>query len=124
MNKEELIELLESLKIDKEEYWILSTSSLLLRGLFDKANDLDIAVTKKGLEQLQESYDLKPNGNNWYIVNELVECVLDVKTEENTEKYGEYYLQSLTNYYNFLKDSTREKDKVKLKIVKKELGIK
>lgn len=35
MNKQELIELIESMKIDKEEFWILSTSALVLRNLYD-----------------------------------------------------------------------------------------
>lgn len=47
MNKEELLELIENLKIDKEEYWILSSSALVLRDMYPSAADLDIAVTKK-----------------------------------------------------------------------------
>ena len=34
MNKEELIELLESLKIDKNEFWILSSGALVMREIF------------------------------------------------------------------------------------------
>lgn len=59
MNKEELIELINSLKIDKNEYWILSSSALIIRGIYDSAGDLDLAVTEKGLKQLMENYDLK-----------------------------------------------------------------
>ena len=44
MNKEELLELINSLKIDKEEFVILSTGALTLRGIYDVAKDLDIAV--------------------------------------------------------------------------------
>ena len=58
MNKEELLKLLESIKIDREEFWVLSSSALVLRDLFDSAGDLDIAVTEKGLQQLKENYDL------------------------------------------------------------------
>lgn len=121
MNKEQLLELLNSLKIDKNEYFILSTSSLVLRGLLDKANDLDIAVTTKGLEELKKSYALKQKENGWYIVNDIVECVLDDDIKNKAEKYGEYYLHTLKSYYSYLKDSTREKDKIKLEIIKKEL---
>ena len=53
MNKDELIKLIDSLEIDLEEFWILSSSSLVLRGLFPSVNDLDIAVTEKGLNQLK-----------------------------------------------------------------------
>lgn len=50
MNKEELLKLINSLKIDKEEFWILSSGSLVLREIYEIAHDLDIAVTFKGLE--------------------------------------------------------------------------
>lgn len=47
MNKEEILELVESLKVDKNEFFILSTSALVIRGLFPDAGDLDMAVTEK-----------------------------------------------------------------------------
>lgn len=120
MNKKELLELLKTLKISKEEFCILSSGALVLRDLFDSAGDLDIAVTKKGLEELKNNYDLKQKENGWYIVNDKVECVLDTK-EDKKEKYGDYYLQSLTNYFEFLEETKREKDKLKYEIVKNKL---
>lgn len=48
MNKQELIELIESLKLDKNEFWILSSGALVIRGIYPDAGDLDIAVTEKG----------------------------------------------------------------------------
>ena len=122
MNKEEVLELLQSLKIDKNEFYILSTCSLVIRDLFDSAGDLDIAVTEKGLEELKNNYNLKQKPNGFYIVNDKVECVLDTMDEEKVEKYGEYYLQSLPSYFKFLEETKREKDKLKYKIVKKVLG--
>ena len=121
MTKQELIELLESLKINKDEFWVLSTGALVLRDLFDSAGDLDIAVTEKGLEELKTNYNLKQKENGWYIVNEKIECVLDTKEDWKIEKYGYYYLESLTKYFEYLKNSTREKDKVKYEIVKNKL---
>ena len=59
INKDELIKLIDDLEIDLEEFWVLSSSSLVLRGLFPSANDLDIAVTEKGLNQLKQKYELK-----------------------------------------------------------------
>lgn len=122
MNKDELIKLIDSLEIDLEEFWILSSSSLVLRDLFLSANDLDIAVTEKGLNQLKQNYTLKQKENGWYKVNDKVECVLDTKEPYKVEKYGKYNLESLEKYYNFLKNSKREKDKIKFEIVKKELN--
>lgn len=121
MNKVELLELIKSLKINKEEFWVLSSSALVLRDLFDSAGDLDIAVTENGLEELKNNYNLIQKENGWYIVNDKVECVLDTKEDWKVEKYGDYYLESLTKYFEYLKNSTREKDKIKYEIVKKEL---
>ena len=121
MNKEELLELIESLNISKDEFWILSSSALVLRDLFETAGDLDLAVTEEGLRQLKNNFNLTQKENGWYIVNDKVECVLDVKTEDKIEKYGDLNLQSLEKYFEYLKNSKREKDKIRYDIVKKEL---
>lgn len=122
MNKEELIELIETLKLDKNEFWILSSGALVIRGILEDAGDLDIAVTEKGLQELKDNYNLKEKGNNWYEVNEKVECILEIKEQWKIEKYGEYYLQSLDKYYEFLKNSDREKDKKRIPLVEKYLN--
>ena len=121
MKKEELLDLIKTLNIDAEEFWVVSSSALVLRNLFEDAGDLDIAVTQKGLEQLRNNFNLIQKENGWYKVNDKVECVLDVKEDWKVEKYGDYYLESLTKYFEYLKTSTREKDKVKYEIVKKQL---
>lgn len=106
MNKEELIELIESLKLDKNEYWILSSGALVIRGIYPDAGDLDIAVTEKGLQELKNNYNLKQKENGWYIVNDKIECVLDTKEEWKIEKY-----------YDFLINSNREKDKARIPLI-------
>ena len=36
-----------------------------------------------------------------YIVNDKVECIVDVKEDWKIEKCGEYNLQSIEKYYDF-----------------------
>ena len=117
MNKKELEKLISTLKIEKSEYWILSSASLVLRGIYDSAADLDLAVTEKGLKQLKENYNLVQKENGWYIVNDKVECVLDTKEPYKIEKFGEYYFQDIYDYYNFIKNSNREKDKKRIPLI-------
>jgi len=124
MNKQELLKLLNTLKLDKEEFWILSSSALVLRDLFPDAGDLDIAVTEKGLEELKQNYNLKQKENGWYIVNEKIECVCDGAKENlkyQPELVENYYVQNLQEYYEFLLKSNREKDKLRIEIVKNAL---
>ena len=117
MNKEELLKLLKGLKIDIEEFVILSSSALVLRDIFDSAGDLDIAVTEKGLKQLKSNYSLILKDNGWYIVNDKVECVLSDMTGKK-EKVGNYYLQCIYDYLKYLESSDREKDKKRIPLVK------
>ena len=117
MNKEELIKLIENLKLEKNEYWILSSGALVIRGIYPDAGDLDIAVTEKGLQELKKNYDLKEKGKGWYTVNDKIECVLETKEEWKIEKFGQYNLQSIDKYYDFLKNSSREKDKARIPLV-------
>ena len=46
LDKEKIFELADSLKIDSEDFVILSSAALVIRGILENANDLDIAVTK------------------------------------------------------------------------------
>ena len=117
MKKQELIKLIESLKLDKKEYWILSSGALVIRDIYPDAGDLDIAVTEKGLQELRKNYNLKEKENGWYIINEQIECVVDTKEPWKIEKYGEYNLQSIEKYYDFLKNSNREKDKARIPLI-------
>lgn len=79
MDKEELIKLLKSLKLNKDEYWILSSGALVMRGIYPDAGDLDIAVTEKGLQELKNNYNLKKKDNGWYTVTDKIECFPDTK---------------------------------------------
>lgn len=120
MNKEQLISLIESVKIDKTEFWLLSSSSLVMRNIFPDAGDLDIAVTEKGLEQLKQNYNLISKGNGFYIVTDNVECVCDgeiEKLEYKPELINGYLCQNIYEYLNYLKSSDREKDKLRIPIV-------
>ena len=93
----------------------------MLRDLFPDAGDLDIAVTDKGLEELNQNYNLKQKENGWYIVNDKIECVCD-GAKENLKYQPElvegYYVQNLEEYYNYLLSSNREKDKLRIDLVK------
>lgn len=121
MNREEIIELIESLKIDNNEFVVLSTGALTMRGIFEGAKDLDIAVTKKGLEELKNNFDVVIDHDDWYRVTDKVECILD-DMENKKEKVGNYYLEDLNYYRNFLVNSDRPKDKIRLEIVNKALN--
>ncbi len=122
MNKDEIINLIDSLKLEAEDFIVLSSSGLVLRDLFESAGDLDLAINEKGLNKLKENFDVVNTHDNWYKVNEKVECVLDNNLESKREKVGNYYLQDLEYYRSFLVNSDREKDKIRLEVINKALN--
>ena len=122
MTKTELLKLLSELKLPKEEYWLLSTSALVFRGIYPDAADLDIAVTDNGLELLKLNYDLKPKNDGFYIVTDNIECVCDGSKEGlvyQPEYIDGYYVQNIDEYLEYLKKSSREKDKIRIPLVEK-----
>ena len=121
MNKNELVKLINSLNIDKEEFWVLSSSALVLRGIYQDAGDLDIGVSLKGLEQLKAQFELKQKDNGWYIVNDKVECVLD---DKDVEKVGDINVENINRYYNYLLQSNKEKYKKRIPLIEKYIKTK
>lgn len=122
MKKKELIQLIKTLKIDNEEFYVLSSGGLLLRGIYPDAGDLDIAVTAKGLKELKENYDLIQKENGWYIVTEKIECICVV--DKNKQKYQPelidgIYVQNIDEYLEYLYSSVRDKDKKRIDLVEK-----
>ena len=116
MKKIELINLIDSLGLDKNEFVVLSSGALVLRGIMDNAGDLDIAVTSTGLEHLKEQYNLIKKDNGFYKVTDNIECVLD-NMEGKKELLGNYYVQDINNYLEFIKGSNIEKDKIRISLV-------
>ena len=116
MKKIELINLIDSLELDKNEFVVLSSGALVLRDIMDNAGDLDIAVTNVGLEHLKEKYNLIKKDNGFYKVTDDIECVLD-NMEGKKELLGNYYVQDINNYLEFIKGSNREKDKIRISLV-------
>ncbi len=80
MDRDELLKLLEELKLDREEFWVLSSSALVLRGIYPDAGDLDIAFTEKGLEELKKNYDVQKKGDGpLYRIADRIEGFVDEK---------------------------------------------
>ena len=95
---------------------MLSSGALVFRGIMEDAGDLDIAVTEKGFNELSKKFDLKAKGNDFYTVNDSVECIVDDK-EGIRDLVDNIYVQDIYNYLEYLESSSREKDKLRIPMV-------
>ena len=123
MNKNELYELVETLRIPTSEYCILSGGSLVMHNIREFTNDLDIDITKKGFEILKNRYSpiLIDENKKLYKITDNVECFLDNNYETDIEIIDGYPCQSLISVYNLKKRLNREKD---IFAIEKALNIK
>ena len=121
MNKEKIINEINKLNLSKGEFWVLGSSALVLRGIIDYANDIDLAITAKLYEDLIKKNGLTYLGVNhdskWYKINDCIECCIEEPDKDKVEFVEPFNLINLEYYYdNFIKNRIREKD-----IKKKEL---
>ena len=122
MDKEKIIKEINKLNLDKTEFWVLGSSSLVLRGITDQANDIDLAITKNLYNELIKNHELIYLGINhestWYKINDKIECCIEEIDNKKIELAEPFNLIDLKYYYdNFIKESTREKDKKKKELL-------
>lgn len=118
MNKSKIINELKKLNLNKDEFWVIGSSSLVLRDLLESANDIDIAITKSQFDKLNNLVYLGENHNcKWYRINDNVECCIDTFSSDKVEYLYPFNLLRLEYYYEIIRNSNREKDLIKKDIL-------
>ena len=59
MQKAEFLKVLNKLNLDKNSYCIIASGSMLMYGLCEECNDIDIRTTKELFNSLNEKYHTK-----------------------------------------------------------------
>ena len=123
MNREEYKRKLDSLNLDKNRYCIISGGIMLLYGLKDTTEDVDIKVKPDYFEELKERFNVKksPKYPYLYELDEETEvAVLDYDDSE-VEIVDGYPVMNLELQLNWMIENKRPKDQEKIKIVKEYL---
>ena len=125
MNKNELLNLADSLELPKNEYCILSGGSLLMYGLREQTNDLDIDITHKGFDLIKSKFCpiLMDDSTKRYKLTENIECFLVQNLESDIDFVDGYPCQSLPSVLKFKQKLNREKDQKDIIAIKKYLNI-
>lgn len=127
MNKQEVIELLNELDLPTSEYYVLSSGCLVLYGLRNIANDLDLCVKPELFEKLRIKYNLKDEEKNecgFYRINDFVEVVVSGKYPFEFDLVHGYQVQKLEQILNSKINSDRAKDKIDAQNILKYLNNK
>lgn len=121
MDKKEFLKLVDSLNLPKGEFYVLGGGALLVAGLRESTNDLDLCVSKELFEVLRKKYDLKEEQKNkygFYPISELVEVVPNKKEDFKLMEVNGYPIEDLRQMLAFKEKRNEEKDKKDVEKIK------
>ena len=127
MKKIELLNLLKELNFPKDEYYVLSGASLVLRGIRKEANDLDLCISVELFNEIKDKYNLAEGNKNecgFYKINDNLEIVVNKKEDFKMEIGEKYNLEDLQTILDFKLKRNKLKDKDDIENIKKYLHIK
>ena len=127
MKKIELLNLLKELNFPKDEYYVLSGASLVLRGIRKEANDLDLCISEELFNEIKDKYNLAEGNKNecgFYKINDNLEIVVNKKEDFKMEIGEKYNLEDLQTILDFKLKRNKLKDKDDIENIKKYLHIK
>lgn len=124
MKKDDLLKLLEELNFPKDEYYILSGASLVLRGMREEAGDLDLCISENLFNQIKDKYGLtddKKNECGFYKISDNLEVVVNQKENFKMENGEKYNLEDLKTILDFKIKRNKPKDQKDIENIKKYL---
>lgn len=124
MNKEEYINKLNTLGLDKNRYCIISGGVMLLYGLKATTEDIDIKIRPDYFEELKEKYKFKksPKYEYLYELDDSTEVAVLDYSDEDVRIVDGYPVESLELQLKWMIEQNRPKDQEKIKIIKNYLG--
>ena len=124
MKKIELLNLLKELNFPKDEYYVLSGASLVLRGIRKEANDLDLCISEELFNEIKGKYNLAEGNKNecgFYKINDNLEIVVNKKEDFKMEIGEKYNLEDLQTILDFKIKRNKPKDQKDIENIKKHL---
>lgn len=126
MNKQEYLDKLDKLGLDKSKYCIISGGVMLVLGLREKTSDIDIKVTPNYFLELQKRYTFKKSDKYEYLYelsDDIEVAVLDFSVDD-IDYFEGYPINKIENELEWKVAHNREKDKKDIENIKKYLEIK
>lgn len=124
MNKKEYTEKLDQLNLDKNRYCIISGGVMLLYGLKESTEDVDIKVRPDYFEELKERFSFKksPKYSYLYELDDLCEVAVLDYDDIDVRIVDGYPVESLELQLKWMLENNRPKDEEKIKMIKRFLN--
>ena len=97
MNKDELLRLLDSLSLNKNNYYVISGGSLLLHGLRATTSDLDLKIRSSYFEELKKRFNItkSPKFDYLYNLTNEVEVAVQEFGKDDVDWIGGYPVEKV-----------------------------
>ena len=111
MNRAELVEKLNALDLDKQEYWLITGGAMVLYGLREQTHDVDLGCTSALADRLEQTYPTTINrfGTRWIRLDDDVE-LFENWLHDGVETVDGIPVISLQGLLEMKKELNREKD--------------
>ena len=119
MKKNEYLHKLDSLNLNKNDYCIIASGSMLMHDLCDEVSDIDIKVTEELFQILLDKYHMKQSTRYDYVyeLNNEIDVNCRNFNRDNIEFIDGYPVEKLEVQLKWMLDNNRPKDQEKIKIV-------
>ncbi len=126
MDKRTFLAKLDSLNLDKNRYCIIAGGSMLVHGLKNTTDDIDIEIRPDYFEELKERFTFKksPKYPYLYSLSDNVEVAVLEYGQEDVEVVDGYPTESLEHFLTWMLENKRPKDKEKIAIIRNYLRTK
>ena len=123
MNKKEYLNKINNLRLDKNRYCIISGGVMLLYGLKDSTEDIDIKIRPDYFEELKSVFRFKksPKYPYLYEISEDIEIAVLDYNKDDVKFVDGYPVESLELQLKWMIENKRDKDQDKIRIIKEYL---
>ena len=112
MNKQDIINRLNSFPYSKDEYWVITGSAMVLYGIRENTHDIDMGCSSLMADQLEKDryvFTLTESGNRKFSIGEDIE-IFENWLFDTIERIDDIPVISLKGLIEMKKDLGREKD--------------
>ena len=131
MNKKEILDILEKYNLNNKEIIIISGAAMVLRGLKEKTDDIDIAISEKYEKELLESFDCQfekeitdDKKYKTYFIDNIINFSTHYYDKYSGESLYGYKVQKVEDILELKQKLNRDKDQEAIKKIQKFINLK
>ena len=126
MDRQEILNRLMAFPYDRDEYWVITGSAMVMYGIKEHAGDIDLGCSVKMADLLESDgylYGRTKDGNRWFKVGESIE-IFESWLYGSTIKMEGFRVISLNGLIEMKEKIGREKDFKDIALIKSFLKVK